>query len=79
MATHSSIAWRIHGQRSPVGYRPWGRKDSDTTEGLNIHAYKHETGLQNFEESSVTGDSLQWWAVLLIGLEKLSSTLLCVF
>ena len=62
-----------------MGYRPWGRKDSDTTEGLNIHAYKHETGLQYFEESSVTGDSLQWWAVLLIGLEKLSSTLLCVF
>ena len=21
-----------HGQRSPVGYRPWGRKESDMTE-----------------------------------------------
>ena len=21
-----------HGQRSPVGYSPWGRKESDTTE-----------------------------------------------
>ena len=27
------LAWRIlHGQRSLVGYSPWGRKESDTTE-----------------------------------------------
>ena len=27
MATHSSIlAWKIHGQRSLVGYSPWGHK-----------------------------------------------------
>ena len=33
MATHSSIlAWRIHEQRSLMGYSPWGRKESDTTE-----------------------------------------------
>ena len=32
MATHSIIlAWRIHGQRSLVGYSPWGCKESDTT------------------------------------------------
>ena len=32
MATHSSIlAWRIP-QRSPVGYRPWGRQESDAAE-----------------------------------------------
>ena len=28
MATHSStLAWRIHGWRSLVGYSPWGRKE----------------------------------------------------
>ena len=33
MATHSSIlAWRIHGQRSLVGYRTTSHKESDTTE-----------------------------------------------
>ena len=33
MATHSSVlAWRIPGQRSLVGYSPWGRKESDMTE-----------------------------------------------
>ena len=27
MATHSSIlAWESHGQRSLVGYSPWGRR-----------------------------------------------------
>ena len=34
MATDSSIlAWRSHGQRSLVGYSPWGCKESDMTEG----------------------------------------------
>ena len=33
MATESSIpAWRIHGQRSLVGYSPWGHKESEMTE-----------------------------------------------
>ena len=33
MAPHSStLAWEIHGRRSPVGYSPWGRTESDTTE-----------------------------------------------
>ena len=32
VATHSSIlAWEIHGQRSLVGYSPWGHKEFDTT------------------------------------------------
>ena len=28
-----------HGQRSVVGYSPWGHKESDTTEQLSMHAY----------------------------------------
>ena len=33
MAVHSSIhAWRTHGQRSLVGYSPWGNKQSDMIE-----------------------------------------------
>ena len=35
MAVHSStLAWKIHGQRSLIGYSPWGCKESDTTERL---------------------------------------------
>ena len=37
MATHSSIlAWRIHGQRSLVGYSTWGCKELDMTEQLSL-------------------------------------------
>ena len=33
MAAHSSVlAWRIHSQRSLVGYSPRGHKESDMTE-----------------------------------------------
>ena len=45
MANHSStLAWKItgksHGQRSLVGYSPWGRKESDMTEQLHFHIHK---------------------------------------
>ena len=38
MATHCSIlAWReSHGQRSLVGYSPWGCTESDTTQWLTL-------------------------------------------
>ena len=45
MATHSStLAWKIHGQRSLVGYSPWGRKESDTTERLHFYFFHLMTG-----------------------------------
>ena len=40
MATHSSIlAWRSHGQRSLVGYSPWGCKESSMTEQLTLSLF----------------------------------------
>ena len=37
MANHSStIAGKSHVQRNLVGYSPWGRKESDTTEQLHL-------------------------------------------
>ena len=37
MTIHSSIlAWRTHGQRSLMGYSPWGHKASDTTEETEL-------------------------------------------
>ena len=37
MAPHSStLAWRIPWTRSLVGYNPWGREESDTTERLHF-------------------------------------------
>ena len=41
MATCSGILpCKIHGQRSLVGYGPWGHKESDTTEG-HTHTHTH--------------------------------------
>ena len=40
MATHSStLAWKIPYQFRLVGYSPWGRKESDTTEQLHFLYY----------------------------------------
>ena len=40
MAIHSNtIAWKIYGQRSLIGYSPWGHKESDTTEQLHCHCH----------------------------------------
>ena len=30
---------KSHGQRSLVGYSPWGRKESDATERRSVHAH----------------------------------------
>ena len=37
MAIHTStLPGKSHGQRSLVGYSPWGRKESDMTERLHF-------------------------------------------
>ena len=51
LGAHTFMIWRriwqlspvflpveSHGQRSLVGYSPWGRKESDTTEQLSSYA-----------------------------------------
>ena len=35
---------KSHGQRSLVGFSPWGREESDTTEGLHLHFSLSSTG-----------------------------------
>ena len=57
MATHSSIlAWKSHGQRSLVGYSPWGHKESDTTERLHFHALEKEMATH----SSILAWKIPW-------------------
>ena len=47
MAIHSStIAWKIAWTEEPVGYSPWGPKESDTTERLHFHAWKQKRDLE---------------------------------
>ena len=41
MATHSRfLPGTFHGQRSTVGYSPWGHKESDTTEHKHTHTHR---------------------------------------
>ena len=37
--TPVSLPGEFHGQRSLAGYRPWGRKELDTTEQLTTHTH----------------------------------------
>ena len=44
MAAHFSIlAWKIPWTQSLVGYCPWGRKESETTERLHFHSLYSST------------------------------------
>ena len=39
-STSVFLPGKAHGWRSMVGYSPWGRKESDTTERLHFHFFK---------------------------------------
>ena len=42
MATHPvSLPGKSHGQRSLVGYSPWGHKESDMTQRMKTHRHVH--------------------------------------
>ena len=45
-----------HGQRSLVGYIPWGHKESDTTERLHFHFYA-------LEKDMATHSSVLAWRI----------------
>ena len=42
MATHTPVSspGEFQGQRSLVGYNPWGHKEADTTEQLTLHFFQ---------------------------------------
>ena len=40
--TPGFLPWKSHGWRSLVGYRPWGCKESDTTERLHSLTQKEK-------------------------------------
>ena len=50
MATCSLVflPGKFHGQRSMVGYRPWGCRQSDTAEWLSTHVWSHAEKQMNY-------------------------------
>ena len=60
---------KSHGQRRLVGYSPWGRKESDTTERLHFHFSLSCIGEGNgilFQYSCLADprDRVAWWAAV---------------
>ena len=60
-----------HGQRSLVGYSPWGCKQSDTTQWLN----KYKTVAKNFPKTSSVDVFTRWkskplWPVLFFPMDR---------
>ena len=63
--TPSTLAWKIHGQRSLVGCSPWGRKELDTTERLHFHIHFHALEKEMATHSSVLpGKSQGRWSLV---------------
>ena len=48
---------KCHGQRSLVGYSPWGRKESDTTEQLHFTSFHFSDQCKEIEENNRIGKS----------------------
>ena len=60
---------KSHGQRSLVGYSPWGHEESDTTERLHFHFSLSRTGKGNGNPLQCSclenpRDGGAWWAAI---------------
>ena len=42
---------KFHGQRRLVDYSPWGHKESDMTERLNVRTLTHTQSINNIPKS----------------------------
>jgi len=56
---------KSHGQRSLVGYSPWGRKESDTTERLHFLSLFLGIGIRIdlFQKKMATYSSILAWRI----------------
>ena len=50
---------KFHGQRSLVGYSPWGRKESDTTECAHTNTHTHTQTQSRFNIRSNSGPCIR--------------------
>ena len=70
MAPHSNtLAWKIPWMEGLVGCSPWGRQESDTTEGLQFHFSLSCTGEGNGNPLQCSclenpRDGGAWWAAI---------------
>ena len=55
---------KSHGRRSLVGYSPWGRDESDTTERLHLHAWEKEMATHSSILAWRIPGTGAWWAAI---------------
>ena len=55
---------KSHGRRSMVGYSPWGREESDTTERLHFHALEKEMATHSSILAWRIPGTGAWWAAI---------------
>ena len=65
----STLAWKIHGQRSLVGCSPWGREELDMTQRLHFHFSLSRIGEGNGNPLQCSclenpRDGGAWWAAV---------------
>ena len=60
-----------HGQRSLVGYSPWGHKESDTTERLSHSLTEGKERSFSFTEEVGIQKTKEWWSTVSRAAEKL--------
>ena len=63
MAPHSStLAWKIPWTEEPVGYSPWGRTESDTTERFQLSLFTFMHWRRKWQPTPVflPGESQGW-------------------
>ena len=80
MTAHSSIiAWRIqsHGQRSLMGYSPWGRKESDMTEWAHTCMITEDTFSQQPDLFRVSACSIHAFLIRWKHWECMSLSIQC--
>ena len=67
-ATPVFLPGKSHGRRSLVGYSPWGREDSDSTEWLHFHFSLSFTGEENGNPLHILAWRIPgmgaWWAAV---------------
>ena len=75
VAYSSTLAWKIHGWRSPVGCSPWGREESDTLSDFTFTFRFHALEREMANHSSalawrIPGTAEPGWAAAVYGVAQ---------
>ena len=65
---------KSHGPQSLVGYHPWGRKESDTTERLHFHFHTYNSDYIHIIYTYITHPSEEYNSVVLVHLWSCTTT-----